>query len=227
MSARSTPCADVVSPEIVPLNCSESSSFKVPLEIVIVLEPAVPPLAISSVPPLRVAPATMPPDDTSSVPPVETTVLDAVPPENTHSAPHEDTTALEVVPPESKMKPAEPTLVLLATPPDSTTCSAPPPCTKVPLAMAVLLTYSTPPANTVAALAEPKISWKPPDTVAPTAVAPVSTCCTPPVTSTEALSTVPAFTTSRPLLSTVTEVVAPYICSVPPFTVRLLPEPTT
>src|SRR5476651_734067 len=141
MSARSTACADVARPEIVAPNACELSSFKVPLAIVIVLDPAVPPLTISSVPPLRVAPLMAPPDDTSSVPPVETTVLEATPPKNTHSAPPEETTALEVVPPESKMKPADPTLVLLAMPPDRTTCSAPPADTKVPLAMPVALTY--------------------------------------------------------------------------------------
>ncbi len=45
-----------------------------PDEIVIRLEPAVPPLWISSVPPTSVAPLAVPPDETSSWPPLLTIV---------------------------------------------------------------------------------------------------------------------------------------------------------
>jgi hypothetical protein len=54
MSARSTTCADVSRPAMLPLKFAESSRTGTPFEIVMVLEPAVPPLWISSWPPLVV-----------------------------------------------------------------------------------------------------------------------------------------------------------------------------
>src|SRR5262245_27512888 len=110
-------CApDVARPATVPLKLWAWSRINVPDEIVIRLDPALPPAKISTVPPLlMVAPLIVPPDDTVMLPP-ETVVWEAVPPDDTTSLPPEEITAFEVVPPITRIKAPEPALVLLATP---------------------------------------------------------------------------------------------------------------
>ena len=138
-----------------PLKWIRSSSFSVPDEMLIVLDPAVPPLLISTTPPLSLAPTRLPPEDTNSRPPDRTVPL-ATPPRSTVWLPPLDTVTLTAVPPDDTTTlPPPDTTVALALPPEDTN-SLPPADTTVARAVPLAITVSLPPLRTMTALSMPR-----------------------------------------------------------------------